>query len=148
MVVETHPDLRMQLYHNTPRGYRDNIRARGVIPHIIMSHRSRMAGMDQITKRLSCLDQWLVLQIHLMNPNRSTCGDMRWGWASQGYYPKVMPRSDQGHGKVKSALNSLFVFVLFQFSSLEMSMVVKPHLDPSMEISNRVNMRTRGVIPH
>ena len=107
MVVETHPDPIIELYHNTPRGYKGDIRAGRVIFHQItlMSPRSRMAEIDQITKRLSCLDQWLVLQIHLMNPNPSTCGDMGWGWASQGYYPKVIPRSDQGHRKVKSALN-------------------------------------------
>ena len=70
-----------------------------------MSPLSRMAGMDQKTKRLSCLDQWLVLQINLMNSNPSTHGDMSWGWASQGYYPKVMTRSSQGHRKVKSAPN-------------------------------------------
>ena len=53
----------------------------------IMSPLSRMAEIDQMKKRLSCLDQWLVLQIHLMNPKPSTHGDMGWGWASQGYYP-------------------------------------------------------------
>ena len=62
MVVETHPDPRMELYHNTPRDYRviqGNITAGGVIPHRItlMSPLSRMAGMDQITQRVSCLDQ-------------------------------------------------------------------------------------------
>ena len=46
-----------------------------------MSPLSHIAGMDQITKRLSCLDQWLELQIHLLNPNPSTHGDMGWGWA-------------------------------------------------------------------
>ena len=52
--------------------------AGGVIPHQItlMSPLSRMAGMDQITKQLSCLDPWLVLQIHLMNTNPGTHGDM------------------------------------------------------------------------
>ena len=82
--------------------------AGGIIPHQItlLSPLSRMAGMDQMTKRVSCLDQCLVLQIHWMNPNPSTCGDMGWGWASQGYYPKVMTRSSQGHREVKSAPNS------------------------------------------
>ena len=70
-----------------------------------MSLLSRMAGMGQITKRLSCLDQWLVLQIHVMNLNPSTHGDMGSGWASQGYYLKVMTRSSQGHMKGKSAPN-------------------------------------------
>ena len=60
MVVVAHQDPRMELYHNTPGGYwggggGGNIRARGVILHQInlMSPLSRMAGMDQITKRLS-----------------------------------------------------------------------------------------------
>ena len=58
MVVETRQDPRMELYHNTPRHTGGNIRAGGVIPHQItlMSALSRMAGMDQMTKRLSCLD--------------------------------------------------------------------------------------------
>ena len=67
----------------TPREVtaRGNIRAGGVIPHQItlMSPLSRMTGMDQMKKRLSCLDQWLVLQIHLINPKPSTHGDMGWG---------------------------------------------------------------------
>ena len=81
MVVETHQDPRMELYNNIPRGYRGDIRAGGVIPHQItlLSPLSRMAGMDQMTKRLSCLDQWLVLQIYLTNPNPSTHDDMGWG---------------------------------------------------------------------
>ena len=105
MVVETHQDPRMELCHNTPRNYRGNIRAGGVIPHQITLLSPRMAGMDRMTKRVSCLDQWLVLQIHLMNPNPSTHGDMGWGSASQGYYPEVRTRSSQGHRKVKSAPN-------------------------------------------
>ena len=70
-----------------------------------MSLLTHMAEIDQMTKRLSCLDQWLVLQTHLINPNPSTHGDMGWGWASQGYYPKVITGSSQGHREVKSALN-------------------------------------------
>ena len=46
-----------------------------------MSPLSHMTGMDQITQRLSCLDQRPVLQIHMMNPNPITHGDMGWGWA-------------------------------------------------------------------
>ena len=93
-------------YTTTPREVTGgNIGARGVIRHQInlMSPLSRMAGMDQIIKRLSCLAQWLVLQIYLINPNPCTHGDMGWGWASHGYYRKVMTRSSQGHRKVKSA---------------------------------------------
>ena len=54
------------------------MRAREVIPHQItlMSPLSHMAEMDQITRRLSCLEEWPVLQIHMMNPNLSTHGDM------------------------------------------------------------------------
>ena len=56
-------------YTTTPREVTGgNIRVRGVIPHQItlMSPLSHMAEIDQITQRLSCLDQWPVdlLQIH------------------------------------------------------------------------------------
>ena len=98
IVVETHQDPRMELYRHTPRNYRGrNIRAGGVILHLItlLSPLSRIAGMDQITKRLSCLDQWLVLQIQLMNPNPNTHGDMGWGFG----FAEVLP---QGHDKVIS----------------------------------------------
>ena len=63
MVVETHIDHSMEIYQKTPWGYRANIRA---IPHQItlMSPLYHMAEMDQIIYRLSCLDQWPVLQIH------------------------------------------------------------------------------------
>ena len=84
MVVETHLDPSMGIYQNTPRGcYMVNIRAGGVIPHQItmMSPLSHMAEMNQITQRLSCLDQRPVLQIHMMNPSPSTHGDMGLGWA-------------------------------------------------------------------
>ena len=83
MVVETHLDASMEIYQNTPRGYRVNTRAGGVIPHQItlVSPLSHMADMDQITQRLSCLNQWPVLQILMMNPNATTHGDMGWGWA-------------------------------------------------------------------
>ena len=87
-----------------------NIRAGGVILHQItlMSPLSCMAGMKQITKRLSCLDQWLVLQIHLMNPSPSRPLHMvTWVGVGlhRGYYPKVMTRSSQDHREVKSAPN-------------------------------------------
>ena len=83
MVVETHLDTSMEIYQNTPRGYRVNTRAGGVIPHQItlVSPLSHMADMDQITQRLSCLNQWPVLQILMMNPNATTHVDMGWGWA-------------------------------------------------------------------
>ena len=72
MVVETRLDPSLETYQNTPISCRVNIRARGVIPHpiILMSTLSHMAEMDQITRPLSCLDQWPVglLQIHWMNP--------------------------------------------------------------------------------
>ena len=65
MVVKTHIDHSMEIYQNIPWGYRDNIRAGGVIPHQItlMSPLLHMAE-NQIIQRLSCLDQWPVLQIH------------------------------------------------------------------------------------
>ena len=62
-----------------------------------MSPLSHIAGMDQITKRLSCLDQWLELQIHLLNPNPSTHG---LGLGLTGVLPqghdKVISRSQEG----------------------------------------------------
>ena len=68
MVVETHLDLSMEIYQNTPKSYGADIRARGVILHQItlMSPLSHMAEMDQITRRLSCEDKCPVglLQIH------------------------------------------------------------------------------------
>ena len=89
MLVETHQDA-LSYTTKLRKITGGNIGAGGVIPHQItlLSPFSRMAGMDQMTKRLSCLYQWLVLQIHLMNPNSSTHGDVRWSWALQGYYPR------------------------------------------------------------
>ena len=103
MVVETYIDHSMEIYQKIPWGYRVNIRAGGVIPHQItlMSPLSHLAEMDQIIQRLSCLDQWPVLQIKMKNPNPSIHGDMGRGWAWQGCYPKVIKRSSQGHRKVK-----------------------------------------------
>ena len=72
MVVDTHLDPSMEIYPNTQ--IRLNIRMRGVIARqtTLMSPLSYMAEMDQIIRRLSCLDQWPVglpvLQIHWMNP--------------------------------------------------------------------------------
>ena len=56
-----------------------------------------MAEMDQITQRLSCLDQWPILQIHMLNPNPSTHG---LGLGLTGALP-------QGHNKVTERSNSL-----------------------------------------
>ena len=69
-------------------------------------------------------------QIRLMNPNPSIHGDMGWGWASLGCYPKVTAMSYQ----LIIGENNQFLLVLLQFSSLEMSMVVENQLDSSMEI--------------
>ena len=82
-----------------------NIGVGGVIPHQItlMSPRSDMAEMDRITGRLSWLDQWPVLPLKLIKPNPSTHGDMGWGCALWGCYPKVIARSSQVNSKVKSA---------------------------------------------
>ena len=68
-----------------------------------MSPFSEMTEMDQITGRLTYLEIWPALALHLMNPNPSTHGDMDWGWASQGCYTKVIVRSFQCHNKVISA---------------------------------------------
>ena len=83
MVVDTHLDPSMEIYQNTSSGYRVNTGAGGVISHQItlISPIFNMADMDQITQRLSCLKQWSLLQIHMINPNPSTHGDMGWGWA-------------------------------------------------------------------
>ena len=120
-----------------------NIRAGGVISHQItlMSPLSCMAGMDQITKRLSCLDQWLVLQIHLMNPSPSRPLHMvTWVGAGlhRGYYPKVMT----GHHKVTGRSNNLQIgensLFLCCFNSAHLRCLwwlrVETDLDPSMEI--------------
>ena len=51
------------------------------------------------------MDQWPALTINPPEPNPSTHREMGWGQASCWSYPKVMPRSAQGHDKVKSAQN-------------------------------------------
>ena len=99
MVVDTHLDPSMEIYQNTPISYRINIRAKGVILRriILMSPLSHMAEMDQIIRRLSCLDQWPVgsLQINWMNPKPK----YTW-WHSLGLgLTVVLP---QGHNKVIS----------------------------------------------
>ena len=84
---------------------------------------------------------------------------MTWIWV--GLERGVTPRSQQGQLKVTCRFNqlqigenSLFLLVLLQYNSIEMSMVVETRLDSSMEIyqntqkSNRVNIRARGIIPH
>ena len=78
MVVETHLDPSMEIYQNTPGGYRLNTGTGGVIPNQItlMSPISHMA--DQITQRLSCLKQWSLLQIHMMNTNSSSLHMVTW----------------------------------------------------------------------
>ena len=67
MVVDTHLDPSMGIPKH-PISYMINIRDRGIIPRQItlMSPLSHMAEMDQIIRRLSCLDQ-------------CTHGDMGWG---------------------------------------------------------------------
>ena len=50
-----------------------------------------------------------------------------------------MKRSYQGHSKVKldpNQWNSLFLLFSFQFCLLQMSMVVKTHLDTNIELPN------------
>ena len=62
-------------------------------------------------------------------------------WVGVGLHMGITPRSCQGDIKVTGKSNqlligenTLFLMVLFQFSSLEMSLVVEIHLDPSMDI--------------
>ena len=59
MMVVTHLDPNTEVHQKTPRGYGGNIGVGGVIPHYttLMSPLSNMAEMDQITGRLSFLDQ-------------------------------------------------------------------------------------------
>ena len=144
MVVDTHLDPSMKVYPNTP--IRINIRARGAIAcqTTLMSPFSHMAEMDQIIRRLSCFDQWPVglpvLQIHWMNPKPKYTWSLV-TWFGVGLDRGVTPRSQQGHLKVTGSLNqlqigknSLFLSVLLQFNSLEISMVVETHLYLSMEM--------------
>ena len=121
MVVDTHLDPSMEIYQNTPISYRIIIRDRGVIPRQItlMSPLSHMAEMDQIIRRLSCLDLlWPVglLQKHWMNPKP------KYTWFSVGINSGVTPRSQQGHLKVTGRSNQLQVgkttlFCWFYFNS-------------------------------
>ena len=125
MVVETHLDPSMEINQNTPRGYRVNTRAGGVIPHQItlVLPLSHMAGADQITQRLSCLNQWSALQILMMNPNpiptnytwRHVLGLGLTGVLPQGQ-KKVIARSQKGQISLKIGENSLFLLGLLQFS--------------------------------
>ena len=72
----------------------------------------------------SHLAEWPALPINRSEPNPN--GDMGWGWASYGSYPKVMVRSSQFHSKVKSAPHGrqyLMLVVLLQLRSLVMSMM-------------------------
>ena len=62
-------------------------------------------------------------------------------WFGVGLDRGFTPKSQHGHLKVTGrsnqlqiGKNSLFLLVLFQFNSHEMSMVVETHLDLSMEI--------------
>ena len=62
-----------------------------------------MAEMDQITGRMSFLDQLPALPIELIKPNPSTHGGKDWGCASWG----ATPRSWQDHLKVTARSNQL-----------------------------------------
>ena len=75
-----------------------------------------MAEMDQITQRLSCLDQWTVLQIHY---DESQPKYTWWHGLGLGL-TGVLPKCHKGHCKVtersnqpKIAENSLFCWVCF-----------------------------------
>ena len=82
-------------------------------------------------------------------------------WFGVGLDRGVTPKSQQGYLKVTGRSNqiqigenSLFLLVLLQFNSLELQMVIKTHIDHSMEIYQktplgyRVNIRAGGVIAH
>ena len=77
-----------------------------------------------------------IHQLHLMesNPSRPTHGKMSWGWISQGCYPKLMVRSSEvtaRSNKLKTRETSLFLLLLLQLCSLEMSMMARSILDPN-----------------
>ena len=103
MMVVTHLDPNTEVHQKTPRGYGGNLGVGGVIPHhtTLMSPLSNMAEMDQITGRLSFLDQCPALPLKLIKPNHSTHCDMGWGCASWG----ATPKSWQGHLKVTARSN-------------------------------------------
>ena len=101
MMVVTHLDTNTVVHQKTPRGYGGNIGVGGVLPHhtTLMSPLSNMAEMDQITGRLSFLDQCPALPLKLIKPNHSAHGDIGWGCASWGATPrsyKIISRSQQG----------------------------------------------------
>ena len=108
MMVITDLDPSTEVHQKTPRGYGANIGVGGgVIPHhtTLMSPLSNMAEMDQITGRLSFLDQCPALPLKLIKPSHSTHCDM--GWASwEGY-----SRSQQVHPKVTARSNQLKALV-------------------------------------
>ena len=105
MMVVTHLGPHGVVHQKTPRSYGGNIGVGGVIPHHTtpMSVISEMAEMDQITGRLSFLDQCPALPLKLINPKPSTHGGKGWGCALWG----ATPRSWKGHLKVTSRSNQL-----------------------------------------
>ena len=72
-----------------------------------------MAEMDQITGRLSFLDQCPALQLKLIKHSHSTHGEMGWGCASWG----ATPSSWQGHLKVTARSNQLKLAKIAYFCS-------------------------------
>ena len=63
--------------------------------------------MDQITRcYIMTNDQYTLITSDNTQPN-SIHGKIACGWILQGFNPKVMTRSSQGHGKVKSTQNRL-----------------------------------------
>ena len=102
-MVLVHLDPNTEVHRTYPNwGY---VGVGGVLPHQItrMSPLSNMAEMDEITGRLSWLDQWPVLPVKVMKLNPITHVDMGCGCALYGCYPKVITRSSEDHRKVKSA---------------------------------------------
>ena len=102
MMVVTHLYPNTEVHQKTPRGYGANIGVGGVIPYhtTLMSPLSNMAEMDQITGRLSFLDQCPALQLKLIKPNHSThvvtwVGAVLHGLLPQGH-GEVISRSQQG----------------------------------------------------
>ena len=83
----------------------------------------------------------------LMGPHRLQA-DSGWGWTLQGYYPKVMSRSWQGHLKVKPAkILKKQHFLHFFVARLQLTLLWLRRL--STCILGTVNiMRLGWVIPH
>ena len=84
MVVETHLYPRIEIYQNTPKGYRVATRLGGGGCYPIkwpLCHPSSSGRHGLNNSTIVMFEPMAVLQIHMMNPNPNTHFDMCWGWA-------------------------------------------------------------------